>query len=215
MRRQDITTSTLSQGTPFYTSTLNRAAELRSDAKFLEEAIDSSRAKAAPVWEGKSLISEGAAALPLLRDVISEGPIATEDLIFLGLADNGDPIFAVEIPTQEMAAQVEDLSSEARFAQLRAEGPSLAMQQAALLGLARSMVLWSAGQRFCGACGAATAPYRAGHARKCTGAECSRRCYPRLDPAIIVQTICGDFCLLGHNKRWVDGRYSLLAGFAE
>eukprot|EP00854_Cymbomonas_tetramitiformis_P003381 gene3381-4255_t len=178
----------------------NLSPNLPRDAKFLEEAIDSSRAKAAPVWEGKSLISEGAAALPLLRDVISEGPIATEDLIFLGLADNGDPIFA------------------ARFAQLRAEGPSLAMQQAALLGLARSMVLWSAGQRFCGACGAATAPYRAGHARKCTGAECSRRCYPRLDPAIIVQTICGDFCLLGEClahaarglARWLKGwHYSL------
>ena len=42
-----------------------------------------------------------------------------------------------------------------------------------------------------------------------------RSLYPRVDPAIIVLPVCGEFCLLGHNARWKDGRFSALAGFAE
>ena len=39
--------------------------------------------------------------------------------------------------------------------------------------------------------------------------------YPRLDPVVISLVVCGEYCLLGHNKRWAAGRYSLLAGFME
>lgn len=36
--------------------------------------------------------------------------------------------------------------------------------------------------------------------------------YPRIDPAVIMAVTAGDHILLGHQSRWVDGRYSLLAG---
>lgn len=36
--------------------------------------------------------------------------------------------------------------------------------------------------------------------------------YPRIDPAVIMAVTSGDHILLGHQGRWVEGRYSLLAG---
>lgn len=44
---------------------------------------------------------------------------------------------------------------------------------------------------------------------------CDRTVYPRIDPVVIVLVSCGDYVLLGRNKRWNTGRYSLLAGFME
>lgn len=46
---------------------------------------------------------------------------------------------------------------------------------------------------------------------------CGSSTYPRLDPAVImlVQSSQGEYTLLGHNKKWQRGRFSLLAGFCE
>eukprot|EP00238_Polyblepharides_amylifera_P007905 CAMPEP_0196578082 /NCGR_PEP_ID=MMETSP1081-20130531/7056_1 /TAXON_ID=36882 /ORGANISM="Pyramimonas amylifera, Strain CCMP720" /LENGTH=390 /DNA_ID=CAMNT_0041897201 /DNA_START=344 /DNA_END=1516 /DNA_ORIENTATION=+ len=130
------------------------------------------------------------------------------------------PIFAVKMEDESgVAAWVENGGEsgggDLRLIDLRTEGPHLDPHEAGVLGLAHSMIVWSAGQRFCGRCGAPTVPKRAGRMRLCSDVECGERFRPRLDPAIIVLVTYGEYCLLGHQRRWSPGRYSLLAGFVE
>lgn len=39
--------------------------------------------------------------------------------------------------------------------------------------------------------------------------------FPRIDPAVLVLVLSGEYCLLGRKPRWEQSRYSVLAGFAE
>jgi NAD+ diphosphatase len=69
--------------------------------------------------------------------------------------------------------------------------------------------------RFCGSCGCATLPARAGHVLVCTNPSCRHEQFPRLDPAIIVLITDGTRALLGRQATWPLGRYSTIAGFVE
>lgn len=42
-----------------------------------------------------------------------------------------------------------------------------------------------------------------------------RPTYARLDPAVITIVECNGHILLGRNLKWVEGRFSALAGFVE
>ena len=61
----------------------------------------------------------------------------------------------------------------------------------------------------------------AGHLRRCTNPECGAESFPRTDPVVIMlvtRPAIGDQpsrCLLGRNRRFPGGAYSLLAGFVE
>lgn len=39
--------------------------------------------------------------------------------------------------------------------------------------------------------------------------------FPRIDPAVLVLVLSGEYCLLGRKPKWERSRYSLLAGFVE
>lgn len=88
---------------------------------------------------------------------------------------------------------------------------------AALLASANGLLEFHRTHRFCSKCGSPTAQIKAGSARKCTNTSCRSSVYPRIDPAVImlITSPCGEYALLGRNKRWPSGRYSTLAGFAE
>jgi NAD+ diphosphatase len=83
----------------------------------------------------------------------------------------------------------------------------------ALLSTARGLALWHNSVRFCSQCGGRTQPCRHGRNRCCT--QCTARFRPRLDPSVIVLVTRGDYCLLGRQKQWAEGRWSTLAGFVE
>ncbi|MDQ7991807.1 MAG: NAD(+) diphosphatase [Propionicimonas sp.] len=79
---------------------------------------------------------------------------------------------------------------------------------------AAGLAAWHSRAAFCGSCGSATAPVRAGLERRCTG--CGRELYPRVDPAVIVAvTDDDDRLLLGRQPSWPAGRMSVFAGFVE
>jgi NAD+ diphosphatase len=107
------------------------------------------------------------------------------------------------------------LPGQASFEELRGLAPLLAREEAGLLAYARALSLWRARQRYCGACGAPTAPHRAGHSMRCTKEGCAQEFFPRLDPAIIVLITDGERALLGRQSTWPPGRYSTIAGFVE
>lgn len=96
---------------------------------------------------------------------------------------------------------------------LRAAALVLPAFEAGLYAHARALVHWHATHRFCGRCGAALQPIRAGHAARCTG--CGSEHYPRTDTAIIVSVSDGERLLLGRQASWPPKRYSVIAGFLE
>lgn len=83
-----------------------------------------------------------------------------------------------------------------------------------MLAQANSIVQWHATHRFCGLCGAPTAPAHGGWRRDC--ASCGRQHFPRVDPVVIMLVTHGEFCLLGAGRNFkTSGMYACLAGFME
>jgi len=107
-----------------------------------------------------------------------------------------------------------ELPPDTRLTELRPLAPDLPAAAAALLAYARALALWRLRNRFCGSCGAAMHPTRAGHALVCEGPG-HHEVFPRIDPAIIVLVTDGERALLGRQAAWPPGRYSTLAGFVE
>ena len=90
---------------------------------------------------------------------------------------------------------------------------TMAGEDAALWGTARSLTAWHGRHGFCANCGAATAPFRAGWGRKCGGCEAEH--FPRVDPVVIMLAEHEGRVLLGRQPQYPPGRYSALAGFVE
>lgn len=80
-------------------------------------------------------------------------------------------------------------------------------------GTAYHILAWDSRARYCGACGARTAPKAGTHGRECS--HCHQQFFPRLSPAAIVAILRDDRILLAHNRRFPQGVYSLVAGFVE
>jgi NAD+ diphosphatase len=93
------------------------------------------------------------------------------------------------------------------------------VEQAPLVFHAIGLAEWLRATRFCPRCGGRLEARLAGHELEC--AECSRRQFPRTDPAVIMAVTYGEpgtpdeELLLGRADGWPDGRYSTLAGFVE
>ena len=124
--------------------------------------------------------------------------------VFLGLAD-GVPLFAAEVTDAG--------SAEGEPTGLREVAGELPAQEAGLVAYAASLLSWHRRHRFCAHCGHATEPGDAGHERFCPA--CRTHHFPRTDPVVIVRVTDGERLLLGRQRRWPEGRYSLLAGYVE
>jgi NAD+ diphosphatase len=74
---------------------------------------------------------------------------------------------------------------------------------------------WRRDSRFCGSCGAPNADAPGDFlARQCK--NCGRLEFPRISPAVItIITNDKGEALLAHNKKFINGVYSLIAGFNE
>jgi len=73
---------------------------------------------------------------------------------------------------------------------------------------------WRRESLFCGSCGAKNTDSADEVARQCPA--CGRMEYPRITPAVITLIVNDEGkALLAHNKKFVGGMYSLIAGFAE
>jgi NAD+ diphosphatase len=124
--------------------------------------------------------------------------------LFLGLAGE-TPLFAVDVTGAE--------PTRGAPADLRQAASLLPVEEAGLAAYAASLWSWHRRHRFCANCGAPTEPRDAGHERFCP--SCEAHHFPRTDPVVIVRVTDGERLLLGHQVRWPEGRYSVLAGFVE
>lgn len=185
---------------------LDRAADRREDDDWLAAAEAHADTRFLVLAGPLHLISDDGRQAPrLTRSQAPDLIDGARERVFLGLED-GQPCFAaLHASTPE--------TGHGRFVELRSVFTTLADEEFALLVYVRALALWHHSHRHCGACGAPTRSFRAGHARTCTA--CSREVFPRLDPAIIVLVADTERCLLGRGAQWPAGRFSTLAGFVE
>ena len=178
---------------------VDRLAERRSDADWLEQAWADDRTRVLPVHEGAVPVEPGRAVLRPLhpRDV----PASAERLL-LGADSVGHLWFAARIPV------------EGSRAGLREVGADLDGDEVALATTAIALDNWHAVHPRCSRCGAVTEPAQAGWVRRCL--DDGSEHYPRTDPAVIVLVIdADDRALLGRQGRWQPTWFSTLAGFVE
>ena len=181
----------------FTGSAIDRADHLRLDTARMEAMADDPRARLMllsildPVLDDAGRLTWSSLA------EYGEGA----ELIFLGL-ENGEPRFAPLV-------RADGVTRWSVYPLL----DRLAPADAALWGAARSLNEWHNRNRFCSACGASTALFRAGWGRKCSG--CTAEHYPRVDPVVIMLAEHDGRILLGRQPQYPPGRYSALAGFVE
>ena len=140
---------------------------------------------------------------------LSWGSLADADpeaeLVFLGLSEDRG-CFAAVPPAGSVAPP------NPRLWQAMA---SLASDELATYGGARSMVDWHARHRFCARCGNATKLAKGGWQRNCSSEACKAEHFPRVDPVTIMLVEHEYSILLGRQPRFPAGNYSALAGFVE
>jgi NAD+ diphosphatase len=179
---------------------------LRADAVWQAGAVTRSDARVVALAGTRNLVdAAGQHALCPTRAAAPQLFDAARELVFLGLLD-GAPCYAA-------LHDAEPATTAGGFVELRSVLATLDGDDLSLLIMARALAHWHDTHRHCGACGAPTTSFRAGHARTCTA--CSREAFPRLDPAVIVLVADESRCLLGRNPQWPAGRFSTLAGFVE
>lgn len=191
---------------------LDRAALRRKNEDWLTEAWLSPAARVLPLWQSRNFVTgpaDAARAVMVATDGLDSVPI------FLGLMDEA-PVFAADLSLAEAPESLPALQGLGRFEDLRAVGPLMPEDEAALCAYARGMAWWNARHRFCGVCGSPAASAEAGHVRICTDPACATHHFPRTDPAVIMLVHDGaDRIVLGRQSRFPPGVHSVLAGFVE
>jgi NAD+ diphosphatase len=182
---------------PFTANPVDRTAERRNDASWLQSRLEDPSTIVIAMRDGKPLVRENA----LARISIDEAR-RNENPLFLGVRDD-TATFAIEM----------DGDAEGTFEDFRAIALMLPEHEAAIAAAARSLFEWHRRHRFCSVCGQPTTIAAAGWQRVCPG--CAAEHFPRVDPVVIMLPLFGDRCLLGRQFAWPKGRMSALAGFVE
>ncbi len=207
---------------------LDRASERRRDEAWVAGRLADETARIVPLWRNRSLVKTGRAAEAVYLTGRAAGAVLAEaaTVVLLGLEDGGDggAYVAADLSLlDEDAANalIDSLAEGGAFEDLRRVGALMAGPDAALLAYARGMIHWHQRHLYCGVCGALTVSRDGGHVRVCTNPDKPHTHFPSTDPAVIMLVKHDDpegngpACLLGRQKKWVEGMYSTLAGFVE
>ena len=192
---------------------LDRLANRRDDAVFIESLRQSSSARTALVLGDTVLLQgEPGALTPWFGFVEAARLGSLGETAFLG-RDGTGPVFAALLdgPTAEDLAERPGIS----LYNLRALAVDNVVSGEDLGALAEGKALlhWHAHHRFCPNCGVPSKVSGAGWRRECP--SCGTHHFPRTDPVVIMLAVDGERCLLGRQPRFPPGMYSCLAGFVE
>ncbi|MGC4769615.1 NAD(+) diphosphatase [Micromonospora sp. DT44] len=194
---------------------LDRAGALRTDPARLDALLDDPATVVLPLWRDRCLV-DGDGPVRLTADRASLVRSAAAETVFLGL-DGNVAVFAVDLSGLGEATAVE-MAGAARAVDVRSLVGRLDPAGAATQAYARGLLHWHRQQRYCGTCGAVAVAGGGGHVRTCSGAECGRLLFPRIEPAIIVLVEApgsAGRCLLARHAGAAEDSYSTLAGFVE
>jgi len=192
---------------------LDRMAERRGDAAWIEELFRAAESRLIPVWRTRNLIAEGTVPEAVFLPTAASALDAAAAL-FLGILEDR-AYFAADLSHLEEQALPELTGGRGSFMDLRAVGAVMDRRHGGLLAYARGLAYWHSRHGYCGVCGARTVSAEGGHLRRCTNPSCNAEHFPRTDPAVIMLVTHGDKCLLARNRRFPLPMYSTLAGFVE
>jgi NAD+ diphosphatase len=196
---------------------LNRWGERRADREWIDSQRTAADARYILLVDLKlAIVSNEERTQTRLRyfaggALISLG-VKLSDTFFLGVAEDGAPCFAAALAPTQIADAAERFAPLVDLRSLALQG-QLSTQEIAMAGQARALAYWHATQRCCGRCGARTLCRDGGWRRDCWA--CGQMHFPRSDPAVIMAIIHEDRILLGHEHRFAENLYSVLAGFVE
>ena len=200
--------------------TLDRAAQRRTDAAWLQARLDDPETRYIAIWQQSAVVRLGSEPRAVIHyretlDGLLDGRAEPALLgVEAGNGGAGRAHFAVDL-SHVAAETLLARSPGAEMMDLRESVQIVPGADAALIAYARALTYWHSRHRFCGACGARAEPREAGHQRRCSDAACGAVHFPRTDTAVITLVHDGDECLLCRQSRWPPGMHSTLAGFLE
>jgi NAD+ diphosphatase len=199
---------------------LDRAAGQRCDPAWVQSVLDRPTARLIPFWRENCLAhgTPGAGHQPAILAAPAAAAVlaVATDTVLLGL-DGEAGVFAVDLSPLKRADAIR-LTGAADVIDVRAMFASLDPERAAVLGYARGILRWHRDQRYCGACGHRAASCSGGTQRRCTGADCGRLLFPRIEPAVIALVEAPGppaRCVLARHRGAAPGAFAALAGFVE
>jgi NAD+ diphosphatase len=199
---------------------INRMGEKRRERDWLDAQRASPEARFTLMVDLKFAIlsnedRSGTRLRLFTKDALTEAGLDPGEASFLGIEDGRTPLFSLAISPAEAAHLPGGPESFAPLVDLRtlAAGTDLPAGEVSLAAQARALACWHAAHRCCGRCGGRTRPREGGWRRDCWA--CGQLHFPRSDPAVIMLITYEDRCLLGHEPRFQDHMYSVLAGFVE
>ncbi|MDJ0922135.1 MAG: NAD(+) diphosphatase [Henriciella sp.] len=202
---------TTSNDIPLGSKPNDRAAHLRTDTDWLDQAFTSDEVLIFLLQNGAPLVEHSGQSLVWLGPEVAKlSPPG--DRIFMGKDKAGSPIFAVEMP-EAFGLESSLIAGTGAFSDMRAAAAGLPELQSNLAATARSLFEWHRSHSYCSRCGAPSDVAEAGWKRICP--SCGAEHFPRTDPVAIMLAVKDDKCLLGRQAMWPAGFWSALAGFVE
>jgi NAD+ diphosphatase len=201
----------------FYaTINLNRAANQRSDNKWVSEQLKKPESKILPVWRNQNLFIHGDNFSMACLDVehLSVFSNGKNQPILLGMIGQTS-YFSIDISHLDNPKDKILFNSHVEFADLRQIGQILNSEEGNLLAYARGINYWHQQHLHCGVCGNMTHSEAAGHQRRCEDKDCNMVHFPRTDSACIVLIHNDDKIILARAGRFPAKMQSVLAGFLE
>lgn len=180
--------------------------ETGRDQASLQKRVEQEDARCIVLHDGMPALDEDNRLIRLKpRELIGKN-LQDPGPIYLGL-DHGAPLFAASVQYSH------DVPGARQFESLRHCASSLASQDLAVIGRAKSLFDWHFSHKFCSTCGTKSYADEGGIKRKCTA--CQAEHFPRVNPVVIMLVTHGDHCLLGRQGSWNTLVYSALAGFVS
>ena len=180
--------------------------KIKQDASFCKESLR--EAKFVVMHKGKPLLTADQTIAWMNFDIINS--VETTSLAFLGLQDDLNPIFAVNVDEDNIA------SNGSAFIDLRTAMITMSDQTSVgLLKKAYSVLRWRRNTRFCSKCGAPIEMSFSGHQAACP--VCKAMFYPSPSPTGIALVEAPDHSrvLLIRQPKYPPGMYSCVAGFVD
>ena len=174
------------------------------------------------IYQGNSIVVPQETPDSLLHQEINRGLVAEAfsgikgiDTFTVASLDGQGDIHSVNIPEGELPLGWKAIPLRPALSIIT--GGTLAEGNGPAGRILRSyhVCQWRKDSRFCGTCGGPNRDAASGDlARQCP--SCGRTEFPRISPAVIFIVINGNGdALLAHNKNFLSGIYSVIAGFNE
>jgi len=189
---------------PFAGAPLDYAEEQRT-AKNLQSFINHKDCQCVLLMRGRPAVKEDGSLWIIHPDELKGTNVAEPAPVFLGLRDNGTPVFAFSLHEDQKLIPAEF------FQEMRMIASRMPADDLAIAGRARALFQWFHFHPFCSGCGKKNDVMNGGLFSQC--ANCQTDHFPRVNPVVIMLIINGDSCLLGRSSGWPPGAFSALAGF--